>query len=300
MAGMSGIPAYPHFAPVSLDTQELLRGLLSQATAPLSEYTFGSLFVFRHKYHYQVALTDAGDLLISGVHGDPAGDYEKFFMTPLGIPERDVIVDLFRTHDYWRGITPEMIAERHDDLAQWGVATEPDPADFDYLHLRSDLAELRGDKYQKKRNQIHSFEKEYDCVAEPLGPDDVADARSVLDVWRESKGSEADYLAAIDALELQSELGLIGRIYRVQNLPVGWWLGEYMPQYQMFVEHFEKGSFDFPGVYQFINRDMAASLPGSTQYINREQDLGDEGLRQAKASYHPIAFVEKYVGTVRR
>jgi hypothetical protein len=67
----------------------------------------------------------------------------------------------------------------------------------------------------------------------------------------------------------------------------------------MFTIHFEKAIDAYKGIYQFINQSFAAALPGYYTHINREQDLGDPGLRQAKMTYRPCGFVEKYVGLPR-
>jgi hypothetical protein len=64
----------------------------------------------------------------------------------------------------------------------------------------------------------------------------------------------------------------------------------------MFAIHFEKAIDTYKGVFQYINQNFAASLPESFTYINREQDLGDEGLRQAKLTYRPAGFVRKHTG----
>jgi hypothetical protein len=64
----------------------------------------------------------------------------------------------------------------------------------------------------------------------------------------------------------------------------------------MFAIHFEKAIDEYKGIFQYINQSFAASLPESCLHINREQDLGDEGLRQAKLTYRPSGFVRKYTG----
>jgi hypothetical protein len=64
----------------------------------------------------------------------------------------------------------------------------------------------------------------------------------------------------------------------------------------MFAVHFEKAVDGIKGIYQYMNQSFAASLPRFFTYINREQDLGDEGLRQAKETYRPCGFVKKYRG----
>ena len=85
------------------------------------------------------------------------------------------------------------------------------------------------------------------------------------------------------------------RLY-VNGEPVGWCLGEGLAAGRMFAIHFEKAVDRYKGVFQHINRSFAASLPESFVYINREQDLGDDGLRQAKLTYRPSGFVRKYTG----
>lgn len=68
----------------------------------------------------------------------------------------------------------------------------------------------------------------------------------------------------------------------------------------MFALHFEKCIDEYKGIYQAVNQFFAASLPPDCLYVNREQDLGDEGLRQAKMTYRPCGFVKKHIGTPQR
>ena len=71
-------------------------------------------------------------------------------------------------------------------------------------------------------------------------------------------------------------------------------MGEGLAKGKMFAVHFEKGIDSYKGIYQYINQSFAAALPKHYVYINREQDLGDKGLRQAKMTYRPVDFVRKY------
>ena len=75
---------------------------------------------------------------------------------------------------------------------------------------------------------------------------------------------------------------------------MAWCLAELAGQGSIAVVHFEKARTDFRGSYQYINYAFAQSLSEQVVYINREQDLGDEGLRHAKMSYKPEGFVKKY------
>jgi len=118
----------------------------------------------------------------------------------------------------------------------------------------------------------------------------------ILEEWKKSKTTEGDYEACREALELFAELNFRGMIFYIDGKPAGWCLGEPNGRGRIFTIHFEKGLDEYKGIYQFINQAFAASLPEYFTHINREQDLGDEGLRQAKMTYRPSGFVRKYTG----
>ncbi len=123
----------------------------------------------------------------------------------------------------------------------------------------------------------------------------IPEAAQVLDQWAVDKGTPGDYNSAKEALELFDVLNMQGAMYYVDGKPAGWCLGESLAKGRMFAIHFEKGIDEYKGIYQFINQAFAAALPRYYTYINREQDLGDEGLRQAKMTYRPAGFVRKYI-----
>jgi hypothetical protein len=115
-------------------------------------------------------------------------------------------------------------------------------------------------------------------------------------LYRRQQRSPGDYAAAREALERMEELQLCGGIFYVDGRPIAYSLGEELAAGRAFVIHFEKAVLDeqYKGVYQYINQAFAAVLPEKYEWINREQDLGDAGLRQAKESYKPAGFVRKY------
>jgi hypothetical protein len=285
------IPCYPNFVPLTLEAREEMHPRLSQLPDGVSEYTFANLFLFRHRYRYRVSRVLDKTLVISGENQG-----EKFFMTPCAVPGRGVLEALLATHDYWKGIPDSVLIPNRERLEEWGIAIAEDRDNFDYLYLRSDLAELGGKKYHKKRNLVNQFVNSYAHEERPLTPELIPPALRVLDRWREDKGVEGDYPAARESLELFAVLGLRGALYSVNGEPAGWCLGEGLAAGRMFAIHFEKALDDYKGIFQYMNQRFAASLPESFAYLNREQDLGDEGLRQAKLTYRPCGFVRKYTG----
>jgi hypothetical protein len=286
------IPCYPDFTPLALDLKSSLHPRLSLTPDGVSEYTFSNLYLFRRRYNYRVSRIENRILIISG---DREG--KRFFMTPCAAPDREVLMDLFKTHDYWKGIPESVLNLGRADWESWGIELSEDRDNFDYLYLRTDLAELSGKKYHKKRNLVNAFLNAYPNRREqPLTTELIPQALEILDQWREDKGAEGDYIAAREALELSGTLKMRGYIYYINDRPAGWCLGESLARGRMFAIHFEKALDEYKGIYQYINQSFAAVLPRYYTHINREQDLGDEGLRQAKLTYRPSGYVKKYLG----
>jgi hypothetical protein len=257
----------------------------------VSEYTFANMYLFREEYKYRLSLAADKTLIISG---ERQGG--RFFMTPCGVPGREIVADLFKTHARWQGISESLFGSHRAELEEWGVAITEDRDNFDYLYLRDDLAELAGKRYHKKRNLVNAFKSAYIHETRPLSAALIPQALAVLERWKEDKGAQGDYDSAREALECFGRLPLRGCLCYVDGKPAGWCLGESLAKGRMFAVHFEKAIDEYKGIYQYMNQSFAASLPRYYTHINREQDLGDEGLRQAKMTYRPAGFVKKYAG----
>ncbi len=283
------IPDYPHFAPVDLTMRESLHPRLAMLKEGISEFTFAGIYLFRNTYSYRVSSLPGGRLCISGQK-----DGKRFFMLPAGLPEKEIFEEIFAGHDFVKGLPETSATDDRISLEQWGFRVVEDRNNFDYLYDRKDLAHLPGKKYHKKRNLVNAFLNNYTYEEKPLSDELLPDAFRVLELWQESKTEPTDYRAAKEALELRDELDLKGNMYYVDGEPAGYTLGEPLAHGTSFAIHFEKALGGFKGIYQFINMSFAAALPRHYKWINREQDLGDEGLRQAKMTYRPCGFVRKY------
>ncbi|MDR2246244.1 MAG: phosphatidylglycerol lysyltransferase domain-containing protein [Treponema sp.] len=294
------IREFPDFVPMSLELKKEMHPHLSLTPDGVSEYTFSNLYLFRNRYAYRVSRYSrrtSGDQETFIVSGEREG--KKFFMTPCAVPGRDILEELFKTHDYWKGISDSVLAPHRTELEEWGVGITEDRDNFDYLYLRTDLAELSGKKYHKKRNLVNAFLNTYRHEERSLTADSIPHAIMVLDRWRLDKGIDGDYAAARECLELLGVLNMRGSIYYVNGRPAGWCLGESLARGRMFAIHFEKAIDEYKGIYQYMNQAFAAALPKYYRYLNREQDMGDEGLRHAKMTYRPYEFVRKYTA-IRR
>lgn len=283
------IPLYPDFAPISLAMKQDMYPALNLLKEGVSEFSFSNLYLFRHVYGYQVSRISGGGLIITG-----AKEGKRFFYLPCCFPDMTVFDRLMESHDYMKNLSESQAAQHRIDLEGRGYVVWEDRDNFDYLYRRQDLAELSGREYHKKRNLVNGFISTFECVQRPLSAERIGDALGVLEEWRAAKGFDGDYIPAREGLELYSQLGMRGAVYYIEDEPVGWCLGEPMAKGSMFAIHFEKACDRYKGIYQFMNQAFAQSLPQYFKLINREQDLGNEGLRQAKMTYRPCAFVKKY------
>ncbi len=289
MSKESDIPHYPEFARISLPMIDRMYPAFNLLKDGISEFTFANLYLFRHAYDYKAARLPDDGLVLSGTK-----EGKTFFYLPCCIPSIKLFDELMLSHDYMKHLSESQAAQHRIELEARGYIVQEDRDNFDYLYFRKDLAELTGREYHKKRNLVNGFISSYECEQKPLKRENVGDALAVLDEWRAAKGIDGDYRAAREGLELFEELGMRGAVYYIQNQPVGWCLGEPLAKGTMFAVHFEKACDRFKGIYQFMNQAFAQSLPAYFKLINREQDLGNEGLRQAKMTYRPCGFVRKY------
>ena len=183
-----------------------------------------------------------------------------------------------------------------EKLEMMGYFVSEDRDNFDYLYSLEDLVHLTGRKFHKKKNMLNIFIRNNECQAKPLLEEYRDDALQILELWNDQHSGPNDFFAAKEALEKMWPLQLCGGIFYIEGQPAAYCLGEELALGASFVIHFEKAVLEenFKGVYQYINQAFASILPEKYKTVNREQDLGDPGLRHAKMSYRPVDFVKKY------
>jgi hypothetical protein len=165
---------------------------------------------------------------------------------------------------------------------------------YDYVYLRENLALLSGKKYQPKRNHINNFKKRYNYEYINITPQIVPQCLELECKWFKENRTDDDKEELSDerhsmtfALHNADELGLIGGAIRVDGEIIAFSFGAPI-NHNTFGVHVEKADTRFEGAYTVINQEYAAHLPEQYIYMNREEDLGIPGLRQAKLSYQPI------------
>ncbi len=175
----------------------------------------------------------------------------------------------------------------------------------DYVYNTHDLALLKGNKYSKKRNLINQFEREYvqngQVEVLPISPEDVSECVDFMDQWcleRDCCYEEDDDLmcerrAAILALENLEILEARGLLCRIKGNICAFGVGSTITS-KMGSLNFEKALPSIKGLYQFFDRECALRIFDGFSFINKESDMGEPGLAQAKKSYHPIKIVKSF------
>ena len=168
----------------------------------------------------------------------------------------------------------------------------------DYIYEVDDLIRLSGSKYHGKKNHLNKFLNTYAFSYEEITEDNIEECRRMKEEWAVRKGGDIEeYREELDiidnVLDNYDKFNLIGGLIRIDGKVSAFTIGEAISE-DTFVTHFEKADEDIPGLYQAINQQFAANSISGFKYVNREDDIGLPGIRQAKLSYRPVMMFDKY------
>ena len=180
--------------------------------------------------------------------------------------------------------------------------------DADYVYEVEKLGTLKGKKYQAKRNHINRLCANYEdrWEYEPISKENVTECIEMLHKWylqkevaEDAKEQEAEIIVAEKSLTYFEELHFRGGLIRIDGEVVAFCIGEKACE-KTFIVHIEKAFADIQGAYPLINQQFVQNeLLGTYEFVNREEDMGLEGLRKAKLSYHPAFLLEKGLVTCK-
>ena len=160
------------------------------------------------------------------------------------------------------------------------------------------LASLKGRKYHSKKNHFNSFKNNCDFIYEEINEKNISECINFAKEWYEANELETALLKEQKVLNCAFEnyfkLNLIGALIKINEKVVAFCIGEKMYKENIFCTHFEKASFDFQKAYTAINKLFSEFTINNFEFVNREDDAGNEGLRKAKLSYYPEFILEKY------
>ncbi len=165
----------------------------------------------------------------------------------------------------------------------------------DYLYTSEDLINLAGRKYHSKRNHLNKFLRQYYWEYQSMTPEIAKECLNLESAWFDIRNpepcSENEAMAII--LNNFESLGVVGGIITVDGVIQAITVGERLNR-NIAVIHIEKANIEYDGAYAAINHEFAAREWDKVELINREEDMGIEGLRKAKLSYYPVRMVEKF------
>jgi len=239
---------------------------------------------------------------------------KSIYPYPIGPGDKKAVIEDILQDSRERGIPCRLFGLTDEDrveLETWfpgrfRLRTERD--DFDYVYDINDLADLRGRKFQKKRNHVNRFHAEHpDFEVLTLGRDNLPAAREMVADWyavRAISDPQGDYLLESIALgrafDRYEELGMEGIALVDQGRVIAVTMGSRLSA-DTFDIHFEKAREEVEGAYAAVNCEFARYLRlkhPEIHFLNREDDLGLEGLRKAKLSYNPHHLVQKHRATL--
>jgi hypothetical protein len=273
---------------LTMSHREKLYSRLRGVSSRLSEFSFANLYLFRNSHKYKFVDHD-GCLRITGL----TLDKKEFFLPLCEKPEPDIdfLKMLIETEGIIYPVPEEWLPLFNADE----FLITHDENDSDYIYLTEKIASFAGRKLHSKRNLLKQFHEIHGGHGERITKNNIDAAVKIVHEWSSSlpEESSADSAEAVEALNLFEELNLEGMIFFSDNTPIGYILGEELTN-DTHVLHFAKTVPGYKGSYQFIFNEYAKSLVDKCKYLNFEQDLGLQSLRQAKSSYNPEYMEKKY------
>lgn len=287
------------FKDIEISDKDTITKFTMKSNRRNCDLSFSNLCSWRFLYDTQFAIVDGFLVFKFWVEGELA------YMMPVGEGDlkkviKDLIQDANEEQQPFRmlGVCRGMQADFEEILPnKFAFATTRNYAD--YIYLRTDLATLKGKKFQSKRNFTNRFKREHpNYEYTPITSDNIDECLILEEKWckenncDEYEGTGNERRALTFALKNFEALGLTGGLLRVDGKIVAFTFG--MPiNYDTFGTHVEKADTSIEGAYAMINMEFANHIPEQYVYINREEDLGIPGLRKAKLSYNPEIILEK-------
>lgn len=313
------------FKEIELSDREWVTQLLLLSNYNSTEYNFSVLYLWRNYYNTKICRYNNFLLIRSA----PAWANCLQYIMPAGsgsVEEIKEIVELYKEDARVNGSALKIFSvlpqqkQMLEELYPGRFSFTPLRDSFDYIYNATDLLFLKGKKFQSKRNFINRFKSNYTWSYEPITADNINECLLMNREWCAQYGNcadghtlEAEACTVVAAIKNFEQLGLIGGILRVEGKVVGFTLAERLNSDTLLV-HVEKAFAYVTGAYPTIANEFLKSvlLAGGNYtaqdvenglvelpyvYINREDDAGDLGLREAKMQYNPAFLLEKFLVT---
>ncbi|MDD4678703.1 MAG: phosphatidylglycerol lysyltransferase domain-containing protein [Tissierellia bacterium] len=290
-----------NFKKIELEDKEWIIPILRESVISGCHQNFGNLFAWREINDTKVAKVN--DFLVAKQF---ISNVKDIYLYPMGKGDvKPVIEEIIRSVDknlIFAGLSPEE-ANEMDELYPGRFIYDQVRDDYDYIYLLEKMVSLKGKKLHRKRNHLNAFiRNNLVWTFETITEENKAECIEMNKKWcidigcKDDKSLMDENCATKYFLKYFNELELQGGLIRVDNEVVAYTIGEVLNT-DTYVVHIEKAFKDVQGAYPMINQQFAAWVQEKYPhliYINREEDMGMEGLRKAKLSYYPDKMAVKY------
>jgi hypothetical protein len=283
-------PPFPEFKPVGLEDKSFINDLTARFPPETCEINFGNLFIWRHFERSKLTLINGNLCVLCQPPSEPA-----YFLPPIGDKAIRETIETCLAFVPRLSRVPESFILKHGS----GFNCEPDRDNYDYVYRADDLIQLKGRKYDGKRNRIRKFERSHTFDYLKLIPENLTGSLQLADRWLESKAPDDPESISVwrsviqEACDNFSELRLAGGAIVLDGKIAAFSVGGRLTA-DTAVIHLEIVEPGCDGLSQLMNREFIRNEWSDCVYVNREQDNGIPGLRRAKLSYHPDHVVKKY------
>ncbi len=287
------------FKDVLLEDKEWVDQILSKRKYLSCEYCFGNHFIWKNAYKIQIAKIN--EFYVVLLHDDERG---TSFLYPAGSGDIKPVIEALEDYCKEQDIALKMHSASREDTEQLEELF-PDKFEFasdrdnsDYIYTVDSLTNLAGKKLHGKRNHIKRF-KENNWKFETITKDNFEECLAMNKEWCKINDCGRDEqlknecCAIKQSFKYFDELEFFGGLIKIDDKVVAYTIAERIND-DVVVVHLEKAFSSIQGAYPAINREFVANMCQSYKYVNREEDLGVEGLRKAKLSYRPAIILEKF------
>ncbi|MBR6534533.1 MAG: DUF2156 domain-containing protein [Clostridia bacterium] len=289
------------FKRIELRDIERIKPFFSYVESKTCDFTVGGMFMWRDYYIMEYSVCDG--VLISRLKNENG---EIYYNIPLGKSTPDAIslcVERFACPKIRFCTVPQEYIGVFERMYPHCTVTEQ--TDYaDYLYSSEELISLKGKKFSPQRNLISQFKRNHPTWSfEEVNGSNIADVidffnRNAVQTGDGSVASSVESSMCFEVLNNLDSYGMTGLCLTVDEKIVGFSLGE-ISNDTLFV-HIEKADRAYKGAYQLLMNCFAERFGADVQYINREEDMGSEGLRRAKQAYNPICLLKKYVVEIEK
>lgn len=290
--------------PIDIEDKEIINSFFSSNHILVSDFTFTNLYLWHYSRHISYIILNECLVIKTQYPNQNPFIFYPFHKNNNKEAKKQTILDIMEICKA-KGMEFSIHSLSHVDKEEL-EAILPNTFKFTYREDRSDyiysipeLIELKGKKYHKKKTHLNRFVERYDFKYESLCQDNLEELIITYQEWfgkisdTASEGLKNEYIGIIESLKKFPSLDFKGGIIRVEDKIIAFSFGEPLND-ETIVIHIEKADIEYQGAYQAINREFLANEWSNYTLVNREEDLGIEGLRKAKQSYQPLYLQKKF------